>query len=246
MKSIFMISPDFLEVSYKEALKYDFTLQGYGNFVDGKNGLLKINRQDLLGFVYFATSLPENLEELMDFLHYCDLMGNNSMFLFALLNTKGLSAINLTEFSNLCFAYLGIEEVVTDKVLNRDIFGTILLQNYEPYTFEEEKSEVPSVFSVERLQYRPIFSNYVLQCLSKVNLSDSFEKTVAYDEVYQNYSKDNELLAEIRKFYIETFFHDSIDNSYLFELIDQEDGSLNYGMYKALINLVSKENAIKE
>lgn len=36
MKSIFMISPDFLEVSYKEALKYDFTLQGYGNFVDGK------------------------------------------------------------------------------------------------------------------------------------------------------------------------------------------------------------------
>ena len=246
MKSIFMISPDFLEVSYKEALKYDFTLQGYGNFVDGKNGLLKINRQDLLGFVYFATSLPENLEELMDFLHYCDLMRNNSMFLFALLNTKGLSAINLTEFSNLCFAYLGIEEVVTDKVLNRDIFGTILLQNYEPYTFEEEKSEVPSVFSVERLQYRPIFSNYVLQCLSKVNLSDSFEKTVAYDEVYRNYSKDNELLAEIRKFYIETFFHDSIDNSYLFELIDQEDGSLNYGMYKALINLVSKENAIKE
>ena len=241
-----MISPDFLEVSYKEALKYDFTLQGYGNFVDGKNGLLKINRQDLLGFVYFATSLPENLEELMDFLHYCDLMRNNSMFLFALLNTKGLSAINLTEFSNLCFAYLGIEEVVTDKVLNRDIFGTILLQNYEPYTFEEEKSEVPSVFSVERLQYRPIFSNYVLQCLSKVNLSDSFEKTVAYDEVYRNYSKDNELLAEIRKFYIETFFHDSIDNSYLFELIDQEDGSLNYGMYKALINLVSKENAIKE
>lgn len=246
MKSIFMISPDFLEVSYKEALKYDFTLQGYGNFVDGKNGLLKINRQDLLGFVYFATSLPENLEELMDFLHYCDLMENNSMFLFALLNTKGLSAINLAEFSNLCFAYLGIEEVVTDKVLNRDIFGTILLQNYEPYTFEEEKSEVPSVFSVERLQYRPIFSNYVLQCLSKVNLSDSFEKTVAYDEVYRNYSKDNELLAEIRKFYIETFFHDSIDNSYLFELIDQEDGSLNYGMYKALINLVSKENAIKE
>lgn len=246
MKSIFMISPDFLEVSYKEALKYDFTLQGYGNFVDGKNGLLKINRQDLLGFVYFATSLPENLEELMDFLHYCDLMGKNSMFLFALLNTKGLSAINLAEFSNLCFAYLGIEEVVTDKVLNRDIFGTILLQNYEPYTFEEEKSEVPSVFSVERLQYRPIFSNYVLQCLSKVNLSDSFEKTVAYDEVYRNYSKDNELLAEIRKFYIETFFHDSIDNSYLFELIDQEDGSLNYGMYKALINLVSKENAIKE
>ena len=246
MKSIFMISPDFLEVSYKEALKYDFTLQGYGNFVDGKNGLLKINRQDLLGFVYFATSLPENLEELMDFLHYCDLMGNNSMFLFALLNTKGLSAINLAEFNNLCFAYLGIEEVVTDKVLNRDIFGTILLQNYEPYTFEEEKTEVPSVFSVERLQYRPIFSNYVLQCLSKVNLSDSFEKTVAYDEVYRNYSNDNELLAEIRKFYIETFFHDSIDNSYLFELIDQEGGSLNYGMYKALINLVSKENAIKE
>lgn len=246
MKSIFMISPDFLEVSYKEALKYDFTLQGYGNFVDGKNGLLKINRQDLLGFVYFAETLPENLEELLDFLHYCDLMGKNSMFLFALLNTKGLSAINLAEFSNLRFVYLGIEEVVTDKVLNRDIFGTILLQNYEPYTFEEEKSEVPSVFSVERLQYRPIFSNYVLQCLSKVDLSDSFEKTVAYDEVYRNYSKDNELLAEIRKFYIETFFHDNIDNKYLFELIDQEDGSLNYGMYKALINLVSKENAIKE
>lgn len=28
MKSIFMISPDFLEVSYKEALKYDFTYSG--------------------------------------------------------------------------------------------------------------------------------------------------------------------------------------------------------------------------
>ena len=141
---------------------------------------------------------------------------------------------------------MGIEEVVTDKVLNRDIFGTILLQNYEPYTFAEEDSVVPSVFNVERLQYRPIFSNYVLQCLSKVNISDSFEKTVAYDEVYRNYSKDNELLAEIRKFYIETFFHDNIDNGYLLNMINREDGSLNYGMYKALVNLVSKENAIKE
>lgn len=64
MKIIYIISPTFLKSLYKEALHYDFKLQGYGNVTNALKGLLCTNIDDILGFAYVNTRLPYNTEPL--------------------------------------------------------------------------------------------------------------------------------------------------------------------------------------
>lgn len=244
MKSIFMVSPNYLETCYEEALKYDFTLQGYGNFKAGSKGLLKINASDVLGFVYLATKLPEDLTDLYEFLYRCDLYGKKK-FLFALLDTTGLGILKYEDYPNLSFSLVKIDEVVTDVVINRDIFGTLLLANYEPYALHEEDASKNYNNDVYRLRYKPLISSYILECLKKVNVLDSFENTLLHDNVYHRYKDDESILADFRYYYVKSFFYDNLDNKNLYTLISDEKDSITYGIYKALISVISSNNILE-
>lgn len=245
MKSIIMISPSYLEVAYKEALKYDFTLQGYGSFENGSKGLLKVNVSDILGYVYFANQMPDNLESFEEFLYRCNLYGNNKNFLIALIDTKGIHDIDYQKYSNLTFSYIAISEVVTDLVINRDIFGSILLHNYQPYIFEEKQAQSINFGDVYKLRYEPLFSSYILRCLYSVNRLETFEETLQADMVYHEYVKDSSVLAEIRKFYIKTYFEAGLDNTKLYDLVKYTGNQVSFGAYMALIELVSADVVIK-
>ena len=240
MKSIFMISPNYLEISYNEALKYEFTLQGYGSCENGSKGLLKINVTDVLGYVYFAHSLPKDLASLEEFIYRCNLMGGNKKFIFALLDTSRINFLNLRNYHNLRFGIVNIEEIVTDTVINRDIFGSLLLDNFSPYNTESSKETSTESQYVYRLRYKPLFSSYVLDCLKKVNRTDSFEQTLMNDEVYLRYCKDNSILAKFREFYIKTYYQANLDNTYLQQIIQDNLDTINYGVYSALLSLISR------
>lgn len=242
MKSIFMVSPNYLEISYNEALKYEFTLQGYGSCENGSKGLLKINVTDVLGYVYFAQRLPADLSSLEEFIYRCNLMGGNRKFIFALLDTSRINQLNLKSYHNLRFGLINIEEIVTDTVINRDIFGSLLLDNYTPYSIEGIDNTIPENQYVYRLRYKPLFSSYILDCLRKVNRAESFEQTLMNDEIYLKYCKDNSILAKFREYYIKTYYQANLDNSHLQQLIQDNLDNINYGVYSALLALISPIN----
>ena len=166
--------------------------------------------------------------------------------MFALVNTKGLSNFNFKQYENLKFSVVHIEEVITDTVINRDIYGSILLCNFEPYVFEEKRRVIPDVQHVCRLQYHPLFNPYVLKCLQKVNLAENLEDTIQNDEVLFMYQRDHSILAEFRKFYIESFYSDEMNKSSLYKLIEGEVNTQNYSIYRALIELISSDRVLKE
>lgn len=74
LKIIYVISPTFLKSLYKEALHYDFKLQGYGNVTNALKGLLKTNIDDILGFAYVNTRLPSNTQPLEFFIKTCGML----------------------------------------------------------------------------------------------------------------------------------------------------------------------------
>lgn len=244
MKSIILVSPEYLEVCYNEALKYDFTIQGYGSFELAAKGLLCVNASSILGYAYLGNALPADTTALHNFLYRCNLCGEKKM-LFAMLDTKGIEQINVKDYPNLSFSVVKIEEVVTDTVINRDIFGSILLTNYKPYTLKDEHDDIPDIQHVYRLQYKPVFNSYMLECLKRVNLLDSFEETLQHDAVFQKYQKDKSVLAAYRKHYIRTYFEANLNTSELYEILETVDNDGLYCVYRALIKLISANHAIK-
>ena len=217
MKIIYVISPTFLKSLYKEALHYDFKLQGYGNVTNALKGLLCTNIDDILGFAYVNTRLPYNTEPLEVFIQTCGMLSEcydtPKKFLFALQDTEGLEEIFNQDYGNLEFSYLPDVEVFTDLEINRGIFGSILKYNYDPYrTVTVGRKSESKLKSVEdgtlakadlvkllddfnRLEYVQAINPYFLKVFEPFHMLDNLKRTVEDDEIFQDYSEYNKLYA---------------------------------------------------
>lgn len=237
MSVIFVISPTYLESLYKEALKYDFKLQGYGNVTNALKGLFKTNVSDIIGFAYVNTRLPTNLAHLKYFMSLCGMCceysGKPKKFMFALHDFEGITDLFDRDFGNLDFSYLTLE-TMTDVEINRGIFGSILKNNYNPYELGLRKEDVNSYEttpdnltkndllalhdSFPVLSFHHAINPYYLQVFNSYNRLGSLDETVNQDEIYQDFSLYNKRLAELRRIYINLDYIASSLNT--FNLID--------------------------
>ena len=117
-KVLFAVSPDYLEVMYKEVQKYNFLMQGYGTFEAASKGLLRVNASELLGFVYLVHRFPVINDAFSEFLFRCNLLSSNKKFIIATLDSSNLDTVKLKQYENLRFELLSISEVLTDIVIN--------------------------------------------------------------------------------------------------------------------------------
>ena len=78
-----------------------------------------------------------------------------------------------------------------------------------------------------------------------MNVLDSFENTLLHDNVYHRCKDDESILADFRYYYVKSFFYDNLDNKNLYTLISDEKDSITYGIYKALISVISSNNILE-
>lgn len=219
LKVIYVISPTYLKALYKEALKYDFVLQGYGNVTNARRGLGKVNISDILGFAYVNTRLPQDLEPLRQFMELCGTLAQYrekpTKFIFALENLDRLDELFDRDYQNLLFSYLPNVEVFTDIEFNRKIFGSILKDNYNPYelvTKEKVNHELSKKdllklqMDFPALRYVPAINPNLLRVLQDYHHLKSFDSTLANDEVFQDFSDFNEFYAGLRKIFLSLKF----------------------------------------
>lgn len=254
MGIIFVISPDYLESLFKEAKKYDFRLQGYSSVQDAAKGLIKTNIAEILGFAFVSRMLPKDLSSLKMFLQLCNFMGVRKKFLFALNDTSRLYELfKNSSYKNLDISYLNSIEVMTDIEINRNIFGSILKYNYEPYKLTKE-SRVFDSYSLPKLSYKPIISQYVLKVLERVYVLDTLEHTLKCDPVYSEYKyseNDNELLIKLRetKVMIDGFYLlDDVSNETIEkslnsceELVKDMQNTKEFCIYRSLIYILHEK-----
>lgn len=203
--NIFVISPEYLDALYTEALKFDFTLQGYGNIGLAMKGLQYTNISDIVGFLYMADNLPKDTEPLERFMTLCNAISSNlhMPFMFAIKNPAKLGKyLTLTKYDNLKFIVLKEMEEVTDLLIKRDIFGALLLERLEPYKLNESDQVTPVQPTIPVLEYKPVFSGFILSVFSHVDLSETLEDTLRSDKVYLELMKVSEIAANIRRLYI--------------------------------------------
>lgn len=247
-KTIFVISPMYLEVIIKEAKKFMFDLQGYGSFALAKDGILKVNACDLLGFAFVSDSVPkigsEEYKSMMEFLNLCNLMGN---FKFTLVLRNSLSSKYVEKikgFKNLSFYLANGFEYVTDSVIHSNVFGSLLMTSVDPYVLKAEEPIQPRNFECPTLKLNIPVSGYVLNCLLPISKLTSVSQTLEYDSVYQDYVRDNSILADLRKVMIQKEFAENCVNelsvlrSKLEVMVSSGDVS---PMYLALCDLIAED-----
>lgn len=233
LKIIYVISPTFLKSLYKEALHYDFKIQGYGNVTNAIKGLLKTNINDILGFAYVNTRLPQNVEPLKYFMYLCGILtdgcSESKRFLFALQDNDGLEDLFTQDYGNLEFSYLPDIEAFTDLEINRGVFGSILKHNYNPYrniTVGLHKNNrlknvedgsltkadlVKLLDEFPSLEYIYVINPYFLKVFDDCQIFDSLKRTVEEDAVYQDYLEYNKLYSQLRRVFLSLkFLHSSI------------------------------------
>ncbi len=248
MKVLFLISPQYLNALFEESKKYEFALQGYGNFNNAHKGLMYTNLSDVLGFAFVADALPSNLAKLKAFIKLVNVMSSvkKITFLFALRDNSGLEKIvNTKRYKNITFKYIPGIEVFTDVVINKGIFGSILLDNYAPYVLKvTEKHEFSE--DIPCLSYKPLFTKYVMSVLDTPEFLSSLEETLEYDVYYSEVSKFNSTLGSLRECYLRFLFNEDVseDLSAIENSLHSVDNPIDFCNYNAVLYCL--KNKIKE
>ena len=236
MKIIIVISPNYLEAVYKDSQKYSFVIQGYGNFAAARVGIMYTNASDILGCIYLGSSFPTKLDDALAFFNSLNLMCKPLKVILASQDKIALTHSQLEKFNNLKFSKLDELEFVTDITINRELFGNILLDNYEPYILKNDSTEKAEVHSDLGLQCKPVIPDILYETVEKVYYMDELQDTYLTDVILNKY-KGNDLMQGLRKLVI--LLRQGYDVSEIVseieEIIDKKDDKL-YGICKAFIS----------
>lgn len=223
MSVVFVVSPSYLEATFVESKKYNFDFQGYGSFHRAISGVVTLNALDCLGFAYVGVSLPEKgSEEYKDMLLFfkrCDRMtAGKKVVLIVLEGITSAQAKILKTFSHLRFVTPNKFDCVTDSLLNRNLFGSLLLDNYAPYEFGKGRSTGKRDFCSASLSFCPVVNQTVVDCLNPVERLTTLQLTLEHDAVLRGYVRSKSSMEHLRRYLIiKMFMGDGADRDVLAE-----------------------------
>lgn len=215
MGTIFVVSPDYMDALYKESKSYSFDLQGYGSFKEANAGILRTNVSDILGFVILAEELPSEgsleYQHLLTFIRRCNSLKSNRKFVIASSATISSKLLKLLKSQKNLRVFISSRfDSVTDVVINKNVFGSILLDNYNPYSFKNKEEENWKDYGSPSLRFLPIVNSASTACISKVDKLDTFERTLENDKVFRELSQAKSEMLHFRKYFIAKEFFDDV------------------------------------
>ena len=243
MSIIFSVSPSYLDALYECSEDFDFKLQGYGSIESASRGLMSTNVLDVIGFIYLANRLPKNLKRLEVFLHKCDLMCSASRrsFIFAIKDKRQLGKLGLEQYKNVDFLFVNTE-TITNVLIRRDLFGTLLLTRFKPYVFAEHEDSLPEM-GIPTLSYDPLFPTAVYKVLSEIPATGDYRYVRFVDQTLADLADSSEVLAALRDSRIKHScgLDCSEDLVEVKRKIDTVDDVSLYCVYTALYRIICEE-----
>lgn len=247
MKSIIVISPHYLDAVYEESQKYDFRLFGYGTFACAKQGLLKVNCSDILGFAFVGTHLPisrsKEFKHMLEFFHMCDLLNADKKFVIVTDEDSSPWTKIFKKYKNLRFFGCSGYDFMSDIIINKNVFGSILLDSMEPYEFGNKKQDVIS-WHTPHLSYVPLFPDTQIQCTAPIEFLGTMERTLSNDAIYQRFKTEGAYLQSFRLYYIALTLKNSDEIqrslSEIEQILDRQDDTGSFCSLYALKNYMEE------
>lgn len=253
MKTVIVISPDYLTAVSKESNKYSFVIQGYGNFELALKGITKVNSCDLLGIGYVGYSLPlvgtKELENMISFLKLCSMFEQKKRMVFITQTDASRLRQYVADLENIQIAYFDNKQEITDTLINQNLFGTILYATMTPYIFDDAvRDDLPEFRMQENLKLPAVFSKNCELLLNHVDVLQTDIETLENDETYQFFVKRGDKVFQmVRQYQVSELFHKATMESWekLMTVIDQNvidvtDWCFLYTLFDRSIPVIQK------
>lgn len=208
-KAILAISSNYLEAIHKESTKYTFELIGCGNFSNACTLIQRISVGSLLGISILERQLPDkNSEEGKAFQKFIKILSEiqqpvriNIILTNSLLDASYTKLIK--HYGNIqCYVHPNAD-VVTDSLINGEVFGSLLLEEDDLYHLSKTDSKHITNTALKTININNYFSEYLLHVFSNCVAYENLETTCIHDTYYKNYKEQNDLiLMHMRSWYI--------------------------------------------
>lgn len=213
MEILYLISPQYLKSVTDMCMDYSFYIAGYRNIKDAIKNLYRFNEHNILGYAYVGDYLP-SVALVNELIKKIDLMysretqlilavryGDSLNEFIAQYNSSGKSKVQVKVISDF--------DMLNDKIIKRDIVGSLLLTRHSPYitpkNIEIFNGDLPS------LNYTNPLPKNILNIFSPIIHYNSKEETLINDSVLKLIFNVNTYDYIFRKAIISAYYGDMLD-----------------------------------
>lgn len=183
MKYVYCVNYDYAKAFRDETMEFSFYLKSYPTLKSGLNNLKNTNISDILGFVICMTELPENPRMLVKYINAINDIAKNHVLVLCVNDRDGLEELGQYVRSNNLKMYAVTDiDVMTDIVIRRDVFGTIIREVFKPYE-TSRLLEIGEIYEPEILEYSPIFPEFIHRLTEPVINAPNLIRATETDEV---------------------------------------------------------------
>ena len=236
---MYVVSPDYLLPLVEESKDYSFKVKGFSDCTRAYNNLITTNQSSILGYVLLYEEIPDDCTDIVEFINFLNVIGDKkTTVLFSVKNSDGFDQLlEYLEVDNIDFIYYVDFEVLTDLVIRRNLFGSILIKKFRPYKDIIKPLNMVTTYN-DNKNLTPVLPSDILMILSPIIKFDTCQHTIDNDSVIKE-NEDNSLLRYTRVNKIRKLFGEEIDKEGMLLRIDKSEG-IDKVLYKALCNMICK------
>lgn len=215
MEILYLISPQYLKSVTDMCMDYSFYVAGYRNIKDATKNLYKYNENNILGYAYIGDYLP-SVNLMNELIRKIDLMySRDTQLILAVRDGNSLNDFinqyTASGKSKVQVKVISDFDMLNDKIVKRDIIGSLLLTRHSPYITPKKveifNGDLPS------LNYTSPLPKNILNIFSPVIHYNSKEETLINDTVLKLIFNVNTYDYVFRKAIICAYYGDMIDIS---------------------------------
>lgn len=240
-KFIYLVTPDYMLAIIEESKGYSFSIKAYSDAHTAYTKLAFTNQSSILGYLLVYEELPEILDDLVNFINFLNLVGSkDTVVLLAVNDPSGLedTLIPAIHTGNITFMYFTEYDVMTDLVIRKNLFGSLIIKKFQPYVESVELPKFVTTFNTNK-NLVPVLPEDILLIFEPIKILDTVEFTIKHDMVMKSYS-NNALLSYMRLNRIYAHFGKEIDIDGM--LIRIKDSiNIDKVLYRVVCDIIKKE-----
>lgn len=237
MKYMYVISPHFLRPIVAESEDFSFAIKGYPTVGEGRRKFTYTNLEDIQGFIFCFYELPKKLRALADFITYLDTLCSKPVVICCCVK-DGMDLLlkNVSHDNIKLFVRCPVEEL-TDVVIRRDLFGTIIRETTEPYPELNPPKEIKQHDVVKSIRYESILPNDINKLYDPVIVTKDYSVALKSDKPLVYLKDRSDILAYLRRLKIQVAY-DKVDSEDRERFVNLVKGSSQSLFFTTLYDLV--------
>lgn len=235
-KFMYVVSPDYLMPIVEQSKDYSFKIKGFSDCTRAYRNLSATNQSSILGYILVYEEVPDDATDLVEFINFINLIGTKeTLVLISIKNVDGFDQLmSYFELDNITFMSYNEFEVLTDLVIRRNLFGSILIRKFKPYKDLDEPFNFVTTYNSNK-NLVPVLPKDILTILSPIIKFDTSVNTIKNDVVCNSY--DDGLIKYLRINRIKRMFNEEVDVEGMSNRVDVSEG-IDKVLYHTIVKMI--------